>query len=396
MKILVVAPTPFFSDRGTHIRILEEALALEKLGHKITIATYHIGKDIDRYVDTEIDVRRIRRLLFWYKKLEAGPDWQKIILDLMLIRKVFYLARTQKPDIIHGHLHEGVLIGYIVQKILFWRKIKLLADFHGSLVGEMRSHGYLRFGIARIFKFVESLIDNLGDYAIISSWERMENFKNNPRGGRIETVLDGTNPESLKLKVDRSEIQKDWEIPENSFVIGYTGGLVPNKGIDYFLESIPLIIEKTKNLPLKKPFFLIGGFPPDFVRNFIWKNNLEKFTRVVSPLDYFKLGEFLGVCDAAVDPKGTDTKQASGKMLNYMGAGLPVVCFDKVNNRRYLKEGGVFCPEINAQSIASGVAYLMENPQEVLRMGKINRENSQKFSWSASAEKINSIYIKIK
>ena len=108
MKILFVAPTPFFADRGTHIRILEEALALEKLGHQITIATYHIGRDIYQDVETKIDVRRIRRWLFWYKKLEAGPDWQKILLDLMLMRKVFYLARTQKPDVIHGHLHEGV------------------------------------------------------------------------------------------------------------------------------------------------------------------------------------------------------------------------------------------------------------------------------------------------
>jgi len=31
----------------------------------------------------------------------------EILLDLMLIRKTFYLARTWKPDIIHGHLHEG-------------------------------------------------------------------------------------------------------------------------------------------------------------------------------------------------------------------------------------------------------------------------------------------------
>ena len=68
MKILIVAPTPFFSDRGTHIRILEEALALEKQGHAITIATYHIGKDIHGSIQTKIDVRRILRLLFWYKK----------------------------------------------------------------------------------------------------------------------------------------------------------------------------------------------------------------------------------------------------------------------------------------------------------------------------------------
>ena len=140
LKVLVVAPPPFFADRGTHIRILEEALALEALGHEVTIATYHIGSDIPEALGSRIDVRRIRRLLFWYQKLEAGPDWQKIVLDLLLIKKTLFLARTKRPDIIHGHLHEGVLIGWIVQKLLFWRGIKLVGDFHGSLVKEMVSH----------------------------------------------------------------------------------------------------------------------------------------------------------------------------------------------------------------------------------------------------------------
>src|SRR6185369_13458476 len=156
MKILVIAPTPFFADRGTHIRILEESLALEKRGHSVTIATYHIGKDIDNDIKTDIDVRRITRLLFWYKKLEAGPDWQKILLDAMLIRKAFYLARTQRPDVIHGHLHEGVLIGWVVKKMLFWRDMKLVADFHGSLTNEMVSHSYLNGGLLKkAFLFIE-------------------------------------------------------------------------------------------------------------------------------------------------------------------------------------------------------------------------------------------------
>ena len=58
-KVLVVAPTPFFADRGTHIRILEEALALEKLDYDITIATYHIGKDVHNEVKTKREFRMI-------------------------------------------------------------------------------------------------------------------------------------------------------------------------------------------------------------------------------------------------------------------------------------------------------------------------------------------------
>lgn len=391
MRILVIAPTPFFSDRGTHIRILEEALALEKIGYEITIVTYHIGRDIHREIETRIDVRRILRLLFWYKKTEAGPDWQKIFLDIMLIRKTLYLARTKKPDIIHGHLHEGVLIGWIVKKILFWRKIKLVSDFHGSLTKEMLSHGYLKKGLNIIFSVIEHLINKMGDYAIASSWEMTEEIKKSRRDGKVETVLDGINLDSFNFEKTKEEIRKELEIPKNKFIVGYSGSLVDNKGINYFLESIPLILKKDKNV-----FFLIGGFPTEHVEKFVKENNLSKENiRLVSPLDYFKLPEFLACFDVAVDPKDSSVAQASGKMLNYMAAGLSIVCFDKINNRKYLEEGGYYCKEINSKAIAQGVFYFIDSPSEMKRRGWMNKLKANNYSWNISAEKINSIYNKI-
>lgn len=386
-KILVVAPTPFFSNRGTHIRILEEALALEKMGHEITIATYHIGSPIDHRVETKIDVRRILRLLFWYKKLEAGPDWQKIILDCMLIRKTFFLARIKKPDIIHGHLHEGALIGWIVQKMIFWRKIKMVADFHGSLTGEMLSHGYLKLGLRPIFSFLEKTINKMGDWAITSSWECTANMEKSRPEGKIETVLDGINLDSFQFKKSKEEIKSEWEVPGDKIIVGYTGGLLANKGIEYFLEAILIILKKRKDV-----FFLVGGFPPEYVESFIRDNKLENQVRLVAPLDYFKLPEFLRMCDVAVDPKGTDTGQASGKMLNYMAAGLPIVCFDKENNRKYLGEGGFFCATENAGSIAEGINFFLENPQARQEKGDLNIKNSRNFSWSIPARRISDIY----
>ncbi|HLN18560.1 MAG TPA: glycosyltransferase [Patescibacteria group bacterium] len=387
MRILVVAPTPFFSDRGTHIRILEEALALEKLGHEITIATYHIGKNIDRRVDTKIDVRRILRLLFWYKKLEAGPDWQKIILDIMLIRKTFFLARTKKPDIIHGHLHEGVLIGWIVQKMLFWRKIKLIADFHGSLTGEMLSHGYLKRGLKIIFAIVEKIINRMGDWAIVSSWEYTEVIKKSRKDGKVDTILDGINLDEFKLKKTKEEIKKEWEIPEDKIIVGYAGGLVSNKGIEHLFQSFHLAHKEKDNI-----FLLIGGFPAEHAQKYIKDLKLDQCTRLVVPLDYFKLPEFLSLCDIAVDPKGTNTGQASGKMLNYMAAGLPIICFDKDNNRKYLGEGGCYCEEETAQSIAKKIIELANDRQLCQQKGEINKKNSNNYCWSVPARQISKIY----
>lgn len=390
MKILVIAPTPFFADRGTHIRILEESLALEKRGHEITIATYHIGKDIDASVETKIDVRRIRRLLFWYKKLEAGPDWQKIILDLMLIRKAFHLARTQSPDIIHGHLHEGVLIGWIVKKVLFWRKMKLVADFHGSLTKEMVSHSYLSGGILKkIFFEIEKWIDNLGDYAITSSEENTKGIANLRADHKVVTVLDGANISHYEHKESKLQLRKEFELPEDKIIVTYTGAMIMNKGIQYFLDSIPKVLQQNKNV-----FFVIAGFPAEGVNDFVNKNGLNENVRVISPLDYFEMPKLLLASDIGVDPKDSSTLQASGKILQYMAAGLAVVCFDRSNNRKYLGEGAQYSEEISAEGLAKTIIELSENQQKIDFKGQLNRKQILKFSWNISAEKIEEIYEK--
>jgi len=388
LNILVVAPTPFFSDRGTHIRILEEALALEKLGHTVTIATYHIGKNIPPFLGSKIDVRRIRRLLFWYKKLEAGPDWQKIILDLLLIKKTFFLARTKRPDIIHGHLHEGVLIGWIVQKLLFWRGIKLVADFHGSLVKEMVSHQYLGQGVLKvIFRWFENLIDNLGDFAVTSSWENTEDVRRIRQGKPTETLLDGIRLEMFQSLPTRSVLRKRYRISEDAIVVIYTGALIPNKGITFFLEAIPLVVRKEKRI-----HFIIAGFPIDKIASYLSTDTFRTQVTAISPLSYFALPEILALADIGVDPKEAVVKQASGKLLQYMGAGLPIACFDTKNNHEYLNDGGHYAQSVSAAGLADAIVAMSHAMPISKQKGRMNRERAESFTWEKSVRHLENIY----
>jgi glycosyltransferase involved in cell wall biosynthesis len=386
MNILVVAPTPFFSDRGTHIRILEEALALEKRGHEVTIATYHIGQNLPEHLGSHIDVRRIRRLLFWYKKLEAGPDWQKIILDLLLIKKVFFLARTKRPDIIHAHLHEGALIAWIVQKILFWRGIKVVADFHGSLTKEMVSHKYLRAsGLERVFRLVEEWIDTLSDTAVASSWNNAEEIAR-IRGTKVEVLLDGTRLSMFEGLPERSQIRAEYGVPESAVVVTYTGAFIRNKGINFFLEAMPQV---AKEFPTAH--FVLAGFPLDLIEHDI-PEALRTRVTIVSPSPYFDLPRILRMSDIGVDPKDEATREASGKTLQYMGAGLPVACFATGNNREYLGEGGTFAETVTASALAEAILVLANDVSLCVKKGAINRVRAEDFSWEKSAEKVEGMY----
>jgi glycosyltransferase involved in cell wall biosynthesis len=387
MKILVIAPTPFFADRGTHIRILEEALALERRGHSITITTYHIGADLPHDIKTNIDIRRIRRLLFWYKKLEAGPDWQKIILDILLIKKVFFLARTQRPDVIHAHLHEGVAIGWVVQKLLFWRDIKLVGDFHGSLTKEMVSHDYLGSGLLKkVFQWVERWIDNMGDVAVTSSWENTQEISILRKDKPTETLLDGVNAVWYQDLLSQLDARKQFNLPSDKVIVTYTGALIPNKGIQYFLESIPLILHKNSNV-----HFVIAGFPLDLIQPFFEGKNVASAVTFISPLPYFDLPKLLRASDIGVDPKDVSVRQASGKTLQYMGAGLPVACFDTHNNREYLGTQHSMAKELSAQGLADVITDLITDTEKRKRLGEENFKRSAQFTWDISAEKLESL-----
>ncbi len=389
MKILMIAPTPFFSHRGTHIRIFEEARALEKLGHEVTIATYHNGDDINKYVQTDIDVRRINKWLFWYKKTEAGADWQKVILDIFLIRKVIYLIRVKNPDILHCHLHEGVIIGWIMKFIFFWKKIKTVSDFHGSLVGEMRSHGYLKMSyLSTLFKFLEYFINGLGDLAVVSSAENLETIKNARRDKRVYHIYDGVSVSVYdEFLSKKKQLREKYNLPLDKIIVVYTGALLKNKGIYELLKAIKLV--KNKSI-----FFVIGGFPIDDVLKYIKDNNLDDKTKVISPLNYFSLPEVNSLADIAVDPKSDvgDIRQASGKILQYMAAGLPIVCANRPTNVNYLGDAGQYLDEVNPENIANALDLLANKEEIRIKKSKKARQKVKELGWDVIGERLEGVY----
>jgi hypothetical protein len=70
MKILMIAPQPFFQPRGTPISVLHRLNTLSKLGHKIDLVTYHLGQNIPF---ENVNYHRIPNIPF-IKKINVGPS----------------------------------------------------------------------------------------------------------------------------------------------------------------------------------------------------------------------------------------------------------------------------------------------------------------------------------
>ena len=107
-RVLMVAPTSFFSDYGCHVRILEETRTLQKMGHKVTIVTYRNGKGVPG-----LDIRRSWDVP-WRPDSEGGSSRHKIGVDALLGLKTRQRLPTKPYDMLHTHLLYGTLIGRVL------------------------------------------------------------------------------------------------------------------------------------------------------------------------------------------------------------------------------------------------------------------------------------------
>jgi len=365
LKILHIAPTPFFADRGCHIRIRNEIEALA--GHPVTVilCTYHLGKDIEG-----MDIRRISRIP-GYKKLDAGYSFFKFPADILLFFLVLKTSLREKPDLLHGHLHEGALIGWAVKTILFWRSMPLIMDMQGSLSGELTSYGTLKSGglTKRFVVLVETMICKMVDFFFCSSAESrntlLQGFYVDPEK---TALLRDVVPDIFFLEQNKKGLRRKMGIPEGKKVILYTGSLLPGKGVHFITQAMAGLLKVRDDL-----FFVLVGYPKDNVAAFVRKNALERDVLLPGRVAYSDLSRWLSIGDVALEPKESDSGEASGKLLHYMAAGLPVVCFHTDNNQQFLGELGYYAREHSAYAFAREILTALDDPKSASR-GVLGRE----------------------
>jgi len=385
-KVLKIAPTSFFADYGCHVRILEEALILQKMGHEITICTYPTGRDVKG-----LDIERALSLP-WRREYEVGSSRHKVAFDLLLFLKSLPVALRKKPEIIHAHLHEGALLGYPISLLL---RIPLVFDFQGSLTSEMIDHHFLKpdgpfYGLMRRW---EEIINRLPG-AIITSSQHAKNLLCGEFGcheERIHVVPDCVNPELFRPNDDqeaRALLKSHLGIPPDRKIVVYLGLLAEYQGIGLLLEGIAALGHRLLNA-----HFLIMGFPGvEYYRMRAQQLGIEDRVTFTGKIPYWEAPRYLTLGDVAVAPKISAT-EGSGKLLNYMAMALPAVAFDTPVSQEYLGEWGVYAPKGDAVALAEAILSLLDNEERAKELGRRLRERAiQHYHWEGVGKEIVRIY----
>jgi glycosyltransferase involved in cell wall biosynthesis len=379
LRVLMIAPTPFFADRGCHVRIYEEARALQALGCQVQVCTYHLGDD-----RPGLPIYRTLRVP-WYNKLAAGPSWHKMYIDVLLLFKAWAVARRFRPNVIHGHLHEGAAIGWVVGRLL---GVPVVADIQGSLSGELEAHKVLPGqGLAyRLVASGEGWIVRRPQVAVASCSDVARELQERFGVRRVILALDGVDTEVFRPGLEVGNLRT--LVPPDRRVVVYLGLLNAYQGVDHLLEAVPRVLRR-----VPQAHFLIMGYPDEEkYRQKARDLGVADFVSLPGRIDYTQAPRYLALGEVAVGPKLSET-ESNGKLYNYMACGLPTVAFDTPPSREILGDLGLYAPRGDVAALADAIAGLLEDPEGARQWGvKLRQRAVDHFSWQHTARQLMKAY----
>lgn len=387
----MIAPTSFFADYGCHVRILEETRILQKLGHHVTIATYHNGKGVDG-----IDIRRTLPIP-WRQHYEVGSSRHKIVFDALLGLKTLELLARGHYDVIHAHLHEGALIAHVLGKFF---GLPVVFDFQGSLTEEMIDHHFLKRDSALYhpLRRLESWINRASPIIFTSSAhaERvlLEQFACDP--AQVRVLPDCVNADTFRPAAtydpaDLMTLRRQLNIPDGRKVIVYLGLLAEYQGTGLLLQALQRILSIHPDV-----YLLLMGFPGvQHYRQQAKSLGIDHAITFTGRVSYHEVPRYLALGDVAVAPKISLT-EGLGKLLNYMAVALPTVAFDTPVAREYLGADGHLAVRGDVESLADKIMaslYPAPTDQWNLEMGnRLRQRVMQLFAWDQAGQMIANTY----
>lgn len=384
MKILMIAPEPFFQPRGTPFSEYHRLQALSKLGHEVDFITYPIGEDVDI---EHVSIYRSLKLPF-VGKVKIGPSFVKILLDIPLFLQALWMVFTRNYECIHTH-EEAVIVGALLHKFFGYAHVY---DMHSSLPEQMSNFGISRSPV--VFKLGEAferwVLRHSSKTIVICPYlgERVKKLNQNQRYLVIENVpvIDDRRVVELhEITALRHKLGMTDEV-----IILYTGTMEAYQGIDLLLESAKHVSKRYE----KVRYVLVGGEPEQIERKreIARLFGVDKITHFLGQQPVEDMPLYMQFADILVSPRN-DGKNTPLKIYSYLRSGKPIVATNIMTHTQVLYNEVAVLTENNAEAFAEGTLKLINDREFGKRLaGNALRLSEEKYSYDAYLQKTAQVY----
>ena len=382
MKILLIAPQPFYQERGTPIavRLLVETLCLA--GHTVDLLTYHEGEDIQLEGLTIVRIANIPGV----RNVPIGFSWKKLVCDIFLSFKLIQMCVSNDYQVIHAveeSIYPALLVKVFSKKYLVYDMDSSMAD---QLVEKWNALRFIKGGLDAFEKLAVRKSD-----AVIAVCEdladKAEDFKKTRES--IFVVEDVALPaRETGNVIDNIRVENNI----SGQIALYVGNLEHYQGIDLMLEAYAKSTQKNQ-----LTLIIIGGRQDDIdkYRNKASALGIAQNVFFLGPRPVDDLGAYLVQADILVSPrlKGNNTPM---KIYSYMGSGKAILATKIQSHTQVLDDASAELVAPEADEVARGFDDLVANKNRRAELGKAaSILADEKYSYPAFQKKINDIYARI-
>jgi glycosyltransferase involved in cell wall biosynthesis len=379
VRILMIAPEPFFEPRGTPFSEFHRIRALTALGHHVDLVTYPFGQPVSM---PGLRVFRSLRPPF-LRRVKIGPSLAKIPLDALLTLTAIRRALSTRYDVIHSH-EEGGLIGAPLAMLL---RVPHLYDMHSSLPQQLTNFAFSRSRIiARAFLAIERFMIRRSRVVIVicpSLEETVRGIEPQARTVLIEnapgSAEDAATPEQA------AAVRRSLRLEEGTPVVLYTGTFEAYQGLGLLFDAMAIVRRARPDARL----VLAGGTADQVARakEQARAAGIDEVTVFAGERPAPEIPAYLLAADLLVSPRSRGTNTPL-KIYQYLRSGKAIVATRLLTHTQVLSDQTAILTGATPQEFADGILAGLTDPGRARDIGARARELAEtKYSYDAYLER---------
>ena len=207
-------------------------------------------------------------------------------------------------------------------------------------------------------------------------------------------IPNGVNTAKFRPYINYGNLKEHLGISREDNIVICPRRLVKKNGVEYFITSIPYILEKVNNTK----FIIIGDGPQKkYIINLIKKLNIEKYVILTGNVSNNKMPLFYSIANVVVIPSLIEATSIAG--LESMACGKPIVGSNVGGLPEIIedKKTGFLVKPKSSKDIAQSVIKLLTKKKLQEKMGEASVEKIfREFDWNVIAQKTLVVYNRIK
>ena len=301
--------------------------------------------------------------------------------------EILGLAGTSEPTVIHAH---DWLAGFAGKNLKHKHKLPLVGTIHATEHG--RNHG-IHTDLQRYIHGVEWELC-YESWRVICCSHYMKEEINSVLAApvdKMDVIANGVDPRKFDIEFDKAEF-REWFAKPNERLIFFVGRMVPEKGVQVLIQSLPEILPAYNDV---KVVVVGGGDRAHLVK---LAEELGVSDRVVFTgyIDDETLVKLYNVIDVAVYPSLYEPFGIVA--LEAMVAGVPVVVTEVGGLREVVDHGinGLTTWADNPDSLAWAILRILKNPYSARQMVRnAKRKVEEQFNWELIASQTLGTYERV-